>query len=94
MNPLKLADFSIWKTLNNLKNRRDKIIFNLKVDNYSEGPISDTMQPANLGDLWVFGAVVKKQEIYIKIQLGLPSSNTVCISFHFAEFPMHYPFPI
>jgi hypothetical protein len=41
--------------------------------------------------MWVFGKNVKGQEVYIKITLGFPISTTICISFHFAEYPMRYP---
>ncbi len=76
-------------------NIRDKIIFNLDVENYSEGPIPDLMGTYSMGDLWVFGALYKKKyEIYIKIQMGIPNSSTICISFHLAEHPMTYPFRI
>lgn len=35
---------------------------------------------------------VDGHEIYIKISLGRPGSNSICISFHIAEHPMQYPF--
>lgn len=69
---------------------RLEVIKKITVEDYSEGPIVNTMN--KLGDLWVFGKDVKGQEVYIKISLGLPNSRTICISFHKAEYPMVYPF--
>ena len=43
-------------------------------------------------DLWAFGKDIKGEEIYIKIGLGLPNRQTVCVSFHKADFPIQYPF--
>ena len=68
---------------------RRKVIENLKVEDYSEGPIPD--QNFVGCDLWVFGKQLKNKEIYIKISIGLPNKKTICISFHTAEFPMEYP---
>lgn len=68
---------------------RDTVIVNLEVRDYSEGPIIDTLN--EYGEMWVFGKDVKEQEVYIKITLG-KGANTICISFHIAEYPMDYPF--
>lgn len=43
-------------------------------------------------DLWAFGKDINGEEIYIKIGLGLPNRQTVCVSFHRADFPIQYPF--
>lgn len=43
-------------------------------------------------DLWAFGKDINGEEIYIKIGLGLPNRQTVCVSFHKADFPIQYPF--
>jgi hypothetical protein len=66
-----------------------QILAGLKPEDYSEGPLKDKMY--SLSDMWVFGKIIKQQEIYIKIQLGLPDSETICISFHFSERAMSYP---
>ncbi len=71
-------------------NTRTKIIKEVKVEDYSDGPIPDTLN--GMGEMWVFGKDVKGQEVYIKISLGRPNSNTICISFHIAQHPMKYPF--
>lgn len=78
-----LADLEITS------NDRIEVLKNLEIDNYSEGPLSDRLY--NNADMWVFGTVVKRQEIYIKISMGMPNNKTLCISFHIAEFPMNYP---
>ncbi len=70
--------------------RRIEVIKKITVEDYSEGPIANTLN--ELGDLWVFGKDVKGYEVYIKISLGYPSSRTICISFHKSEYPMEYPF--
>ena len=81
-----LADLEITS------NDRIEILKNLEIDNYSEGPIPERLY--NNADMWVFGAIVKKQEAYIKISMGMSNSKTLCISFHIAEFSMVYPFII
>ena len=68
---------------------RDSVIINLEVEDYSEGPVIDTLY--RCGEMWVFGKDVKGQEVYIKITLG-KGSSALCISFHIAERPMNYPF--
>lgn len=69
---------------------RETVIKEIVVEDYSEGPIVDTLN--KYGEMWVFGKDVKKQEVYIKIALGHPNSSTICISFHKAERPIKYPF--
>ena len=69
---------------------RKQVILNIDAEDYSEGPIVDTLN--RMGEMWVFGKDVKGHEVYIKITLGLPNSSTICISFHIAEHPMNYPF--
>lgn len=71
-------------------NDRKRVISELKVEDYSEGPIPDTLY--NISDMWVFGKVVRKEEVYIKISMGLPNRSTICISFHIAECPIKYKF--
>ena len=68
---------------------REEVVMSLKWDDYSEGPITDELN--NYGEMWVFGKDVNDTEIYIKISMGEPNSNTICISFHAAEHPMSYP---
>lgn len=68
---------------------RETVIKDIKTEDYSQGPIVDTLN--HLGDMWVFGKDVKGHEVYIKISLGQPNSQTICISFHISEYKMKYP---
>jgi hypothetical protein len=81
------------QTLANLditRNMRRKIVEQLERQDYSEGPLDDNLY--GMASMWVFGKVVKQQEVYIKISMGQPGSNVICISFHIAAMPMKYPF--
>jgi len=69
---------------------RESIIKELKVEDYSQGPIVDTLN--HFGDMWVFGKDVREREVYIKISLGRDNCQTICISFHIAQYKMKYPF--
>ena len=66
-----------------------QILAELKSEDYSQGPLSDKLYEHS--DMWVFGKMIKKREVYIKIQLGRPDSETICISFHFSDHPITYP---
>ena len=68
---------------------RKVIIENLKVEDYVEGPIIDTLN--HLGEMWVFGKDVKGREVYIKIMISNVGGQTICISFHLAESKLTYP---
>lgn len=68
---------------------RKKILEGLKVEDYCEGPIEDTIYGAS--DLWVFGHQLASTQIYIKISIGIRSSQVICISFHQAEHEMTFP---
>lgn len=70
--------------------QRRKIIENITVTDYSEGPIDDTLY--GIASLWVFGKEVKKTEYYIKISMGRVNQQVICISFHPSQRPMLYPF--
>ena len=69
---------------------RKQVVMNIEPEDYSEGPIVDTLN--KMGEMWVFGKDVKGHEVYIKITLGFPNCSTICISFHLAEYPINYPF--
>ena len=69
---------------------RKQVVLNIEPEDYSEGPIVDTLN--KMGEMWVFGKDVKGHEVYIKITLGFPNCSTICISFHLAEYPINYPF--
>lgn len=69
---------------------RKIIIENLKVEDYVDGPLIDTLN--HLGEMWVFGKDIKNREVYIKIMISNVGGQTICISFHLAESKMTYPF--
>jgi len=66
------------------------IVLSLSVNNYSEGPTTDPMEK---GECWVFGTIVDKSEIYIKLKLATISviKKVRIISFHVAERILIYP---
>lgn len=68
---------------------REEILASLKIKEYCTGPIKDTLY--NGSDLWVFGRIIKKKEVYIKISMGFPGSGVICISFHIAERKLKFP---
>lgn len=70
---------------------RERIVLEIKPEDYSEGPKPEDFFGGD-AEMYVFGKVVKNEEIYIKITLGRPDSSAICISFHLAEHPMKYPF--
>lgn len=78
-----LADMNITPS------ERLEEIKTIEVEHYSEGPVQDILN--DYGEMWVFGKDVNGIETYIKITLGKPGLQTICISFHRAEHPMTYP---
>lgn len=69
--------------------QRDQVMADLSYEDFSEGPIRDSLNKGP--DMWVFGKIIKGKEIYIKITMGGPGSSVICISFHVAEHPLEYP---
>ena len=74
------------KTLGITPVAREEIIKKLEPEDYIE-TVEDTK---SFGEMWVFGQDYDSTELYIKISLGKPGTNTVCISFHLAEHPLVY----
>ena len=71
-------------------NERKKIIEQLTVEDFSQGPLEDKAYMGS--DLWVFGKRVKGLEVYIKISMGSSrSTSVICISFHESEHEMKSP---
>lgn len=84
-----------FKTLTDLElppAQRTKVLENLILEDYSQGPIEDTAYGGS--PMWVFGREVKREEVYIKIKIGIPGASVLCISFHKAEHPINYPFKL
>lgn len=69
---------------------RRAIISELELEDYSEGPEPETQ--FNGTELWVFGKIIKNQEVYIKLTISRNTNNAICISFHKAEHPMRFPY--
>lgn len=67
---------------------RKEIIKSITSEDYIETIIDNF----SYGDMWFFGKDCNGIDIYIKIALGEPNSNTICISFHTAEHPLKYAF--
>ena len=81
-NTMKALEFSINDVKNELKG--------LEVTHFSDGPIKETIYGG--ADMWVFGKPIQGKEVYIKITIGQPSNQVLCISFHFAEQSLNYPY--
>ena len=71
-------------------NQRKEIISQLILEDYYQGPLEEKMH--GILPMWVFGKTIKGKEIYIKISMGIPNSQAICISFHLAEHTIVYPF--
>jgi len=69
---------------------RIKIIESISANDYSQGPIPDTLNAG--APLWIFGKLVKSKMVYIKISMGVSNKPVIYISFHEAEYEMRFPF--
>lgn len=67
---------------------RKEIIKSITADDY----IETVLDEFSYGDMWVFGKDCDGVDVYVKIALGKPHTNTICISFHTAEHPLKYAF--
>lgn len=70
--------------------QREKYLFNLKVEDYLDGPKRDSFD-SDSPDYWEFGITIKKTQVYIKISLW-KFRKVLCISFHPAEHKMRFPY--
>ncbi len=70
--------------------QREDLILNLKPENYSTGPNEDTYDPSK-PHYYEFGIPLKHQEIYVKLNIGLPNKSIDCMSFHLAKRKMSFP---
>ena len=62
----------------------------IEVADYYQGPLEEVVFQGM--PMWVFGRSIKSREVYIKITMGKKDEDPICISFHFSEFPMAYPY--
>ena len=42
--------------------------------------------------LYVFGKIVEGRTVYIKLKIKSGNKKVVCVSFHYAEHDMNYPY--
>lgn len=68
---------------------REKILKELTFEDYCEDPLEEKLYGGS--DMWVFGRIIKKKEVYIKIAMGIRGSSVICISFHVAEYKLKHP---
>lgn len=66
-------------------------IRSLTVENYSSGPEPDD-NPKYKGDVWFFGKVIDRKEIYIKLKINTAGDLLIVISFHEADHAICYPY--
>lgn len=65
-------------------------LLGLKVTDYCSGPDEDRDRKGI--HVWVFGAKINDNEIYIKLSDDFRGDQAKCLSFHKAEFPLRKPF--
>lgn len=65
---------------------REQILKELTNEDYCQGPLNNDQYGNN--PMWVFGKIIKGQEVYIKITTA---NTAICISFHLAERQLTYP---
>ncbi len=71
-------------------------IMDLKPIDYVDGPLTDRDGYAK--KYWVFGKTIQGREVYIKLKVkdynleGEKQLSCLCISFHFSERPLRYPY--
>lgn len=68
---------------------RKKVLEDLKVEDYCQGPLEEILYKGS--DMWVFGSIIKKKQVYIKITMGYKGASVICISFHVAEHELSFP---
>lgn len=62
---------------------RKMVLDELEIEDFCEGPIEDKVYVGL--EVWVFGRIIKRKEVYIKIIMGAHDSKVICVSFHVAE---------
>ncbi|MCK4308807.1 MAG: type II toxin-antitoxin system MqsR family toxin [Candidatus Atribacteria bacterium] len=69
-------------------------ILSLTPKEYSQGPLLDKDQTNYKNEyFWIFGKNVQNKLIYIKLKIRKTNEHeeTVCMSFHIAEYQMKFP---
>jgi len=73
-------------TLEDAKSR----VLALTTSDYVEGPVPRSGTSSQ--EAWVFGIVVERVPVYVKVSVRVEPARCLCISFHEAECPMRFPF--
>jgi len=69
-----------------------KIIFDtLHWKDYVSGPQLDNHHPPLPGEIWIFGLTISHRQCYLKLQ-DQPTGIVIWISFHFAQYPLKFPY--
>ena len=65
-------------------------IASLSVADYCAGPEADRDRA---GEVWKFGKCINGHDVYIKLKIASTGRFKIakCISFHIAQYPLHYP---
>ena len=72
-----------------------EVLEELTLKDYAEGPCNDRDYH---GTIWIFGKCIENREIYIKLKVsemdnqGNKITTLICLSFHFSEKPLMYPY--
>lgn len=72
-----------------------EVLEELTQEDYAEGPCNDRDYH---GTIWIFGKHIEEKEVYIKIKVselddrGNKIASLICLSFHFSEKPLTYPY--
>jgi hypothetical protein len=69
--------------------QRDEILRSLKPDDYSEGPLPDTLN--GQASMWIFTRAINGTQVSIKITMGKNCARMICISFRISEFALQSP---
>lgn len=62
----------------------------LTLQNYTETLYDN--QDDNPPHLFVFGKYINNKQVYIKLKIKDVHRKVLCLSFHYAEFPMKFPY--
>ncbi|MFW6103232.1 MAG: type II toxin-antitoxin system MqsR family toxin [Chloroflexota bacterium] len=63
-------------------------VLSLVESNYYRGPIPDHRG----GEYWEFGVESRGREVFIKLKVDTANKVATCISFHFPDSPIVYPY--
>jgi len=87
-------NFETLVALGYLPNHIKQEILSLTPKEYSEGPLLDKDQINYKNEsCWIFGKNIQNNLIYIKLKIRKTHEHeeTVCMSFHIAEYQMKFP---